>query len=688
MGYYVHEEFNSGWGVKLKANEIIRLINSDMPIINMVLDEEEIEICKGEVIDINNSVAKKQLNMRIDEDGNLINLQAKSVISNFYAVYNLNIDYTNEYGDLEKLVLIDLYCFENRCGAKLILNMNDLKDSNWIQNFLGFGKYKLFGDYNKFKNVMLISNDFIKTKCVNCSGGWVKDKEEWSYRVNNKSINNFYIDYDKLDTSEKSIYLESLEFLNMKPLKQSNLIFSYCILSVLNEFLIKINIEPNFVLTFIGSKESLVSQFTDLFTYNISPYHGINKLHQDSEEHLTNLIDYDICGYSSDSIENTKRKLAKYKDAPVVIDGIINSNNNKQVTEKILKNYILKGNKRHRNETRRLNAFPIMIVDRQAELDLGCTYRIEYGDIDSIELLSYRKKDYILTYSIFNYIRWIEEKVNSDEVRLMKEFLDTFYYYRKVFYYNCITNTERDANIYAWLSLAVRTYLAFGLYNDFISFEDYKNIHDEIIENISGFRLNDDEDIKKMYKLIQEEQVENEKKVKGFLEVINNIYENDPDKFLKVKSNATDDNIGWLYENSSDKNKYICFMKKYPDINLKDNDKGKKVNDNDDSDFISRLNNYIRKNNKNDFTLAKGDYMWLAKELKKRNDNNINSSMNIIKTDTDEKKKDGSTRSWEEYSVTLTANQKEPKRKLAISVEAMKAYLKNSGDDGKVGKVQ
>lgn len=383
--------------------------------------------------------------------------------------------------------------------------------------------------------------------------------------------------------------------------------FSYCVLSLINTILKLADLEPKFALVLVGSKDTLVMQMAELFFNNFIPSKGFEDACTSKIRECQNRLDLIPISHTLSS--STLEKLYKIKDRAVIIDGIIDGRrkNIKDLYEEDLINYYYNGkiNIKSKKQQIVINALPVFVVLKPVDGTVFSCVNFEKNSVKLDKLLSFKKRNSVLSQMAYEFIKWVEKKL-EDETKFKKKIYNYYTEKRRDLYHNILKITERESSINAWYLLGFYLYLEFGLEKKYINREKRNELLSNGFKAITGHEFDDVEGYKVFENQKKQIKSDEERKKDAIIETVKYIYKNCNSKLHKGKGKLKEGQIGWICtvsrrikENSKKKTTkldILCFAKK---------------------DFVEIFNHYIKENKLIDdsIELKKDDYKKYSKEF-------------------------------------------------------------------------
>ncbi|MFT9495783.1 hypothetical protein [Anaerosolibacter sp.] len=510
------------------------------------LEETEIDYMEEDIEKFNGMLHRKGYEVK---NGTIVrkNGESRDLVCNFFIMPKCYVHYyDNDFIRTQK-VCLKVYCSEEEEVIYLLLNIDELGSLAWVNEYLDL-KYKFDNDKN-YKEI----SEMIQLMCRRlnklaildyyCGTGWMKKYNgTWSYKYGNRSIVNTISRDKRLFIQRREKYCQALSMLEVAHKSVTIPMLSFAVLSVVKEILKEANIEPNFTLAVTGNNKKYILRLVGLFT---------NIFNNDIKERLN----WGTYGSISDSAENIKRKVSRFKDSLLVIDAYSEGSKtlNKSL-DQFLSNYleITEYNEAAReNNTYGLNRLCLLVKNEIVRNDLFCNICVNDIDINVEQVKEIHISDSLI-FIFYSMVEALRKELKRNETRILRAFKNHFSYYKKLFFNNTLY-TERMSEILSWLLIGLKLFLEYGRKIDAISEDEAIKIFNEAISIFSNEKNFEEEAGSRKLGIMNTE----EDTIYQLMEKIYYMYENEKEtNFLDLDKNKIieDGYIGWYrgvgYENS------------------------------------------------------------------------------------------------------------------------------------------
>ncbi|KMP45837.1 hypothetical protein TU55_08930 [Bacillus cereus] len=307
------------------------------------------------------------------------------------------------------------------------VKLNDLRNSNWIENRWGIQciLYPTSKCYEKILCAIKLACKDIETKSIYKTIGWSKIGKNYLYLhghgaigkessvLVHDSLNKFTLVVDE-EVNKSKVYKKSLQLLEIAPIDVTLPLFCFTILSTINTLLKLNNLEPKFTLWLYGEtgsrKTTLASLFFNIFNQQLASEIPAN--FKDTKTALEiKMFEYKDCVLLVDDYHPTD-KLSEKKDmedkAEFILrmygDRIRKSRSNINLT------------KQREFMTRGLCAITAEdAISIQSNMARCISVPLERNCVDLEKLTKFQKNPLMFPTAIYNFISWLTNFINQEK---------------------------------------------------------------------------------------------------------------------------------------------------------------------------------------------------------------------------------------------------------------------------------
>ncbi|MEB9441255.1 hypothetical protein P4I98_23960 [Bacillus cereus] len=307
------------------------------------------------------------------------------------------------------------------------VKLNDLRNSNWIENRWGIQciLYPISKCYEKILCAIKLACKDIKTKSMYKTIGWTRIEKNYLYlhgqgaigkessTLVHDSLKKFTLVVDK-EANKSKVYKKSLQLLEIAPIDVTLPLFCFTILSTINTLLKFNNLEPRFTLWLYGEtgsrKTTLASLFFNIFNQQTAPEISAN--FKDTKTALEiKMFEYKDCVLLVDDYHPTD-KLSEKKDMEDKAEFILRMYGDR--IKKSRSNINL--TKQKEFMTRGLCAITAEdAISIQSNMARCINVPLERNCVDLEKLTKFQKNPLMFPTAIYNFINWLTSFVNQEK---------------------------------------------------------------------------------------------------------------------------------------------------------------------------------------------------------------------------------------------------------------------------------